>query len=139
MQNILPDYAPRFYYDGDWFQMYDWVKATGGNLLTMEDRFYILFSNKGLNKNGRWDIYSISVSNFGKSLILNEMFEIESTNDSPSIVDIVSIYKSTPYLQDLNPDNVFFISDIQNYFKLTSRILSIIDGSAILQPIMYYL
>ena len=139
MQNILPDYTPRYYFDGTWFKMYDWVEVTGGTLSKMEDRFYILFSNKSLKQDGMWNVYSISVSNFGKSLILNEMFEIEDVQDDPNIADIISIYKNAPYLQGLDPDNVFFMSAIDNYYMLTSRILGIIEGSSILQPINYYL
>lgn len=135
----MPDNAPRFYYGDEWFQMYDWVDVSGGKLPKMEDRFYILFSNKELKQGAEWNVYSISVSNFGESIILNEMHDIGDTPTDPHIADIISIYAKTPYLQGLNPKNVFFMSGVNNYTTLTKRIFSIIDGSAILQPIHHYL
>lgn len=139
MNNILPDDAPRFYYDGDWFQMYDWVEASGGTIDKMEDRFYILFSNRTLKKDDEWNIYSISVSNFGNSLILNEMFDIDHMQTIPNIADIISIYKREPYLQGLDPSHVFFMSNVPNYLTLTGRILNIIHGVENLQPVGYYI
>tara|TARA_R110000824_G_scaffold73688_4_gene187650 strand:+ start:4300 stop:4719 length:420 start_codon:yes stop_codon:yes gene_type:complete len=139
MLNIMPDNAPRFYYGGEWFQMYDWVDISGGKLPKMEDRFYILFSNKELKQGAEWNVYSISVSNFGKSIILNEMHNIDSMQEDPYITDIISIYKNTPYLQGLNSKNVFFMSDVNDYNMLTRRILAIINGSAIVKPLHHYL
>ena len=139
MINIMPDNAPRFYYGDEWFQMYEWVDKSGATLTKMEDRFYILFSNKGLKQGVEWNIYSISVSNFGESIILNEMYDIDSMLEDPYITDIVSIYNNTPYLQGLNSENVFFMSDVTDYNILTRRILSIINGSAIVKPIHHYL
>ena len=135
----MPENTPRFHYDGDWLQMYDWIDKSGATLSKMEDRFYILFSNKELKQGVGWNIYSISVSNFGESIILNEMYDIDTTPKDPHITDIISIYKNTPYLQGLNPENVFFMSDVDDYNTLTNRILSIINGSAILRPLYHYL
>ena len=87
----MPAEAPRFYYDGKWFQMYEWVSKSGGTLPKMEDRFYILFSNKELKQGSEWNVYSISVSNFGESIILNEMHHIDDTLTDPHIGDIISI------------------------------------------------
>ena len=138
MLNILPEDVPRFYYAGEWFQIYEWVEETGGALSKMDERFHILFSNKELKRDVNWDIYAISVSKFGKSIILNDMYDIHSTPKDPHIIDIIALYKKTPYLQGLNPKQIFFMSDVKNYKALTTRILSIINGTTIIWPIHYY-
>jgi len=139
MENILPNYAPRFYYGGDWFQMYDWVEASGGHLSNMVDRFYIIFSNKELKQDKKWNIYSITVSNFGKTIILNEMFEIDSMDTDPHITNIVSIYTNDKYLKRLDPDHTFFMSDVKNYHTLTARLLGIVNGLTTIKSIKYFL
>lgn len=138
---VIPEeHKRRYYVEGSWVDYDTYLLLTGGNLEGETQLAHIIFSTPYLKtqKWGKWAIFTLSAYKSGDIIIINDFYEIDTTSQDPSIKTIIDLYHANPYLNSLNPDDLYFFSRIINHQHLLRRLINLFEGNEKVRPLSDY-
>tara|TARA_R110002020_G_scaffold93966_2_gene226536 strand:+ start:1175 stop:1636 length:462 start_codon:yes stop_codon:yes gene_type:complete len=140
LYKLVPqEYNRRYYVNGKWVDSQSF-QMQGGVLKGKTKVVHIIFSSKFLKRYhlSRWGIFSLSAYQSGDVVIINDFYEIDSTQFNPSIRTITDIFHSNPYVNDLNPEDIYFFSDIETHNELLERLMELLQENSSHRPLSDY-
>ena len=139
--DIIPqEYDKRYFIKDEWTDYNSWLERGGGTLEKEGKVFHILFSSSLLKRTplNRWGLFSLSAYQSGDNILINDFYEIFSSNFQPSVKTIAAIYSTHPYLTSLSPETIYFFSGMETHKELLQRLVDLVREGGIARPLNFY-